>query len=41
MPLSLTEFQIAELFEMAPPIDQMEASLIAFSIGEVTRRPAS
>ncbi len=30
MPLSLTEAQIADLLEMAPLIDRMEASLIAF-----------
>ena len=37
MPLSLTEAQIADLFEIAPLIDRMEASLIAFSAGEVTQ----
>ena len=37
MPLSLTESQIAGLIEMASLIDRTEASLIAFSIGEVTQ----
>ena len=30
MPLSLTEAQIADPLKMAPLIDRMEASLIAF-----------
>ena len=37
MPLSLTEVQIAELLEMAPLIDRIETSLIAFSAGKVTQ----
>ena len=37
MPLSLREAQIAGLLEMAPLIDRTEASLIAFSIGEISQ----